>query len=202
MDMASPSVPPEILKPIGRHFGVSHRVHDVFVAHVMLEGSSIVPIVGELIPSGVPKHVRVDRERQLSSLSGPSDHFQETRRRGRTAALGNENIPRDRLLPAELAQRPDFLAAQRMDIIDPALGSSDVQPAAVELNLIPSQVAHFRGAQPMSVGNQDHGRITVPIAGPLARSVLEPIDLLFGQIFPRSELGIRGPPRNCPVYDG
>jgi len=40
------SVLPEVLEPIRSHFGVSHRVHDVFVAHVVLQGSSIVPIVG------------------------------------------------------------------------------------------------------------------------------------------------------------
>jgi hypothetical protein len=40
---------PEILKPIRRHFGVSNRVHDVFVTHVVLEGSGVMPIVGELV---------------------------------------------------------------------------------------------------------------------------------------------------------
>ena len=57
-----------------------------------------MPIVGELIPSGVPKHVRVDREWQLGGLSGPGDHFQESRGRGRTAALGDKNIPRFHVL--------------------------------------------------------------------------------------------------------
>ena len=30
------SVLPEILEPIRRHFRVSNRVHDIFVAHVVL----------------------------------------------------------------------------------------------------------------------------------------------------------------------
>jgi hypothetical protein len=38
-----PSVLPEILEPIGRHFGISNRVHDIFVAYVVLECSGIVP---------------------------------------------------------------------------------------------------------------------------------------------------------------
>ncbi len=32
----------------------------------------------------------------------------------------------------------------------------------------------------MAVRNQDHGGIAVPIAGPLAGSLLQPIDLSFG----------------------
>jgi hypothetical protein len=31
----------EILKPIGRHLGVSNRVHDIFVAHVVVKHSRI-----------------------------------------------------------------------------------------------------------------------------------------------------------------
>jgi hypothetical protein len=54
----------------------------------------------------------------------------------------------------------------------------------------------------MPICDQDHGGVAVPIAGPLAGSFLEPFDLLFGQIFPRPELGIREPSWNCPVYDG
>jgi hypothetical protein len=45
------SVLPEILKPTGRHFGVSNGVHDIFVAHVVLEGSRVVSIIGELLAS-------------------------------------------------------------------------------------------------------------------------------------------------------
>jgi hypothetical protein len=45
------SVLPEVLEPIRCHFGVSNRVHDVFVAHVVLESPRVMPIVGELVPS-------------------------------------------------------------------------------------------------------------------------------------------------------
>ena len=53
----------------------------------------------------------------------------------------------------------------------------------------------------MPVCNQDHGRVSVPVAGPFAGSFLEPLDLLFGQVLPRPELGIGCPAGNCPVYD-
>ena len=53
---------PEILEPVGRHFRISRGVHDALVAEVVLERPGIVPIVGELVPAGVPEHVRVYRE--------------------------------------------------------------------------------------------------------------------------------------------
>jgi len=59
-----------------------------------------------------------------------------------------------------------------MDVVDPTLGSSHMQAAAVEVNLVPSQPAHFRGAQPVTVRDQDHGGVAVPVAGPLAGGFL------------------------------
>ena len=53
----------------------------------------------------------------------------------------------------------------------------------------------------MPVCDQDHGGVAVPMTGPLAGGFLEPLDLLFGQIFPGAELGIGGSAGNCPVYD-
>jgi hypothetical protein len=44
----------------------------------------------------------------------------------------------------------------------------------------------------MAVCDQDHGSVAMPIAGPFARRVLKPLDLLFGQVFPRPKLGIGG----------
>ncbi len=54
----------------------------------------------------------------------------------------------------------------------------------------------------MAVCDQDHGGVAVTIAGPLAGGILQPFNLLFGQVFPGPELGIAGSAGNCPVYDG
>ena len=93
------SVLPEILEPIRRHFGVANRVRDIFMAHIVLEGSRVMPIVGELVTSGVPEHVRMNREWELGSFSGPSDHFQGSGSRGWTASLGDEDISSLHILP-------------------------------------------------------------------------------------------------------
>jgi len=38
------SVPPKVLEPVGRHFGVPDRVLDVLVAKVVLQGPRVVAI--------------------------------------------------------------------------------------------------------------------------------------------------------------
>jgi hypothetical protein len=37
------------------------------------------------------------------------------------------------------------------------LGPADVHAAVVELDLVPLQIAHLRGSQSMTIGDQDHG---------------------------------------------
>jgi hypothetical protein len=137
------SVVPEILEPIGSHLGVSNRVLDIFVAHVVLERSGVMPIVGELEASRVPEHVGVNRECEPCRFSGSGDHFEEACSRGGTTALGDKDVSGFHILPAKLTQGSDFLAAQRMNVIDAARCSSDMQSAAVQLDLIPSQAAYF-----------------------------------------------------------
>jgi hypothetical protein len=46
-------------------------VHDIFVAHVMLECSGIVPVVGKLVAGGVAKHVREGPDSH--GMSGAAD---------------------------------------------------------------------------------------------------------------------------------
>ena len=53
------SVPPKVLEPVGRHFGVPDRVLNVLVPEVVLQGPRVVAIIGQLEPAGMAKHVRV-----------------------------------------------------------------------------------------------------------------------------------------------
>jgi hypothetical protein len=91
---------PKVFEPVRRHFGVSDRVHDIFVAHKVLKGSSVMPIVGELVASGVPQHMRVDWERELCGFPSSGNRFQETRGRCGTATLGHEDVSRFHILAA------------------------------------------------------------------------------------------------------
>ncbi len=110
-----------------------------------------MPIVGELVAGEVPEHVGVDREWKPCRFPGPGDRFQESCGRGGATALGDENVSGFHILTSKLTKGTDFPAAERMNVIDPALGSSDMQSAAAEINLVPPQPTHFRGAEPMAV---------------------------------------------------
>src|SRR5262249_23121327 len=99
MDPAS-SVPPKILESVGRHFGVSDGVLNVLVPEVMLQGPRVVAVVGQLESTGMAKHVRVDRERHLGSLTEALDKTVETDGADCPAALGNEYVGICRVIAA------------------------------------------------------------------------------------------------------
>jgi hypothetical protein len=42
------------------------------VAEIGLDGASVVAVVGELEPAGMPQHVRMHEEREFRSTSGAS----------------------------------------------------------------------------------------------------------------------------------
>jgi hypothetical protein len=69
---------PKILESVGRHFGVSDGVLDVLVPEVVLQGSRIVTIIGELEPTGMAQHVGVDREWHVSGFPEALDEPVET----------------------------------------------------------------------------------------------------------------------------
>src|SRR5262249_48656090 len=69
MDPAPPSsVPPKVLEPVGRHFGVPDCVLNVLVPEVVLQGPRVVAIIGQLEPAGMAQHVGVDRKWHLGGL--------------------------------------------------------------------------------------------------------------------------------------
>ena len=86
------SVAPEILEPVRRHLGVSNRVHDILVAHVVLQGPGVMPVVGKLVASGVPEHVRMDREWEFRRFPCPSDCSQESSGCDGATPLGDESV--------------------------------------------------------------------------------------------------------------
>src|SRR6516162_8055173 len=94
------SVPPKILEPVGRHVGVPDRVLDVLVPEVVLQGPRVVAIIGQFEATGMAKHVRVDREWHLGSLTEALDKPVETDGADWPAALGNEYVGVSRVIAA------------------------------------------------------------------------------------------------------
>ena len=65
---------------------------DVLVPEVVLQGARVVAIIGQLEPTGMAKHVRVDREWHLGGLAEALNEPVEPNRTNRPAALGNEYV--------------------------------------------------------------------------------------------------------------
>ena len=86
------SVPPKVLEPVGRHFGVPDRVLNVLVPEVVLKGPRVVAIIGQLEPAGMAEHVRVDREWHVSGFPEALDEPVEADGTDWPAALGNEHV--------------------------------------------------------------------------------------------------------------
>ena len=57
--MVATSAPPEVAEAVRRKLRIAHGVLDILVAKVVLQGTSIMPIVGEFVAAGVPEHVRM-----------------------------------------------------------------------------------------------------------------------------------------------
>src|SRR5262249_27476415 len=124
MDPAPPSsVPPKILEAVGRHVGVPDRVLNVLVPEVVLQGARVVAIVGELEPTGMAKHVRVDGEWYLGGLPEALDEPVETDGTDWPAALGNEYVGVLRVLASQLAESPHLVTSDRMYAGNPVLRS-------------------------------------------------------------------------------
>src|SRR5215813_6903376 len=101
MDPAPPSsVPPKILESVGRHVGVPDGVLNVLVPKVVLQGPRVVAIIGELEPTGMAKHVRVDREWHLGGLPEALDKSVEADGTDWPAAFGNEHVGVCRVIAA------------------------------------------------------------------------------------------------------
>ena len=67
----------------------------------------------------------------------------------------------------------------------------NVQAALGQLDLLPLQVADLRGPHTVAIGDQDHGRIAMPVAAMLSGAVHQALDLALGEVAPL----------DCQVYD-
>src|SRR6516165_4432041 len=94
------SASPKVLEPVGRKLGVADRVLDVLVPEVVLQSPCVVAVVGKLEPTGMAKHVRVDRKGHLGGLPEALDKPVETDGADWPAALGNEYVGVCRVIAA------------------------------------------------------------------------------------------------------
>ncbi len=95
--------------------------------------------------------------------------------------LGGERAP-PRGFALQTTQRSEFVALNWMQARRPALAPAHMQPTGIELNLVSLQIANLGSPQSVTVGDQDHGRVTMPVPARLAPAGLgHQLCLLAGQ---------------------
>ena len=113
---------PEVLEPLRRQLGVAYGVHDILVPEVMLEGSRVTPIVGELVAARVPEHMWMYWELKLGSDCQTRKQLSKARRRHRGPALGHEHVAAATILALEGSQAPHLLPTELLHAGDAVLG--------------------------------------------------------------------------------
>src|SRR5262249_61207915 len=99
----------------------------VLVPEVMLQRPRVVAIVGELEPTSMAQHVRVDWEWHLGGLADALDEPVEANRTDWPAALGNEDVSLFRALAAQLTESPHLVTADGMYAGNAVLNPVNVQ---------------------------------------------------------------------------
>jgi hypothetical protein len=112
---APQSLSPKILETRRCQLGIAHRVLDIFVTKIGLQGAGVVPVIREFVAASMPQHVRMRLKGELSHNPSPFNHARESSRAKRRAALGREHEWRLRLLLAlEPPQGAQFVSEDRV----------------------------------------------------------------------------------------
>ena len=131
------------------------------MTEIVLNCPRVVPVIGELVAAGMPQHVAVDRERETSSLAGTGNHPLIARNAQWRTPLGNKDVDA-RGFPLQPAQRSQFPRGQWLPSAYTAFGAPHVQRRGLPVDVIPTQAHKLAGTQPVTVGQQDRGRVTMP----------------------------------------
>src|SRR5215472_1589756 len=187
-------IPPEVLETIRRQGRVADRGHDRSVAEIGLDGASVVAVVGELEPAGMPQHVGMHEEGEFRSHARPGNHALISGDGQRRATLRDEDVWGRWSFAQELAQRAAFPRRYRMHAGIPALGPAYMQAPSGEVDVVPAQRHQLRGPETMAVSDQDSRGVPMPRAV-LLGGLDEPLHLPVGEIFTAALA-------NCYIYCG
>src|SRR5262249_20925401 len=118
-------------------------------------------------------------------LTSPRDHPLIASHTQWGEALGDEEV--DCLLTVgcftlQSAQCAKLFAVKRVDARLATFGAAYMHSAGLEFDIVPADCHKLAGAQPMAIGKQDRGRVSVPPTV-LPRGVHQPLDLAFREVF-------------------
>jgi hypothetical protein len=148
--MLSPS--PEIPKPRRRQFRVAHRVLDIAVPEISLQGSGVVPLIGKCVTAGVPQHVRMSLEAQTRLNASTLNHAREASRAKGCPTLRREHEGRlGFLLALQAPEGSQFIAEYRMGAWRSPLNPAPMQCSRSEVDLIPTEVNKLGGSKAVTI---------------------------------------------------
>src|SRR5262249_41702873 len=162
------------------------------VAEIGLDGASVVAVVGELEPAGMPQHVRMHEEREFRSRARPGNHALISGYGQRRVALRDEDVWGGWGFAQELAQRAAFPRRYRMHAGIPALSPAYMQAPSGKVDVVPTQCHQLRRPETRAVSPQDRRGVPMP-RGVLLGGLGEPLDLAVGKIFTAALA-------NCYIY--
>jgi hypothetical protein len=126
-------------------------VLDIPVPKVSLQGSSIMPFVGQCVAAGMAEHVRMGLKAQLGLAASPLDHAGEPcGAKGRTTLRREDEGRLWLLLALKAPQGSQLISEDRMCARRTPLDPANMQRPRSEVDLIPTEVNKFGG--PKAVG--------------------------------------------------
>ena len=155
---------PEVFEPVRRQGRVADCGHDRSVAEIGLDGASVVAVVGELEPAGMPQHVGMHEEREFRSYARPGNHALISGYGQRRATLRDEDVWGRWCFAQELAQRAAFPRRYWMHAGIPALGPAYMQAPGGEVDVVPAQCHQLRGPKTVAVSDQDRRGVPIGVA--------------------------------------
>jgi hypothetical protein len=127
-------------------------VLDIPVAEVSLQGSGVVPLVGERVAAGMAQHVRMGLKAKTRLAPSPLDHAGEACGAEWCSTFRSEDERRLRLLLALKApQGTQFIAEYRVSARCAPLDPANMQRSRSEVDLIPTKVNKLGGPKAMTV---------------------------------------------------
>jgi hypothetical protein len=119
------------------------------VAEISLQGSGVVPLIGERIAACMAQHVRMSLETKTRLAPSALDHAGEPCGAEGCSSLRREHEGRLRLLLALKAPEGSyFIAKDRMGAWRSPLEPTNMQRSRSEVDLIPSESTSSAGRKP------------------------------------------------------
>lgn len=156
---------PQPLKPTTRRSRVVRRVAGITMSEIVLDHPGVAPIVGKGKTAGVPKHMRVNVEREWRVRRRLSNHILCIASRHLLPSIRNEQ-PRQIVMSRSKVSpdHPQLVTRNRMLRRERSLQAFDPHPCFAQVQMIAPQAERFTHAQAMPEHHQDQKLIALRIS--------------------------------------